>query len=305
MFITFRSDAEQSMFQRNELEAVSSRVLETKRPPLKGIRLVPVNTSVPENAREWGYDRVDHQGKAAFLGERSTSLPMADATKDRVLYRLHHYGQGYEYSKMEINQAVAGGATTLNDQRAMAALRATEEMRNRLMLLGDDRIGTEGFVNSSIVPATPAGGTWSALVGTSVDDLIAEIASYISTFRVNSGESITPNVLAIPEAQYTLLESRRLGDTDSTMLAYVRNAFADSIQEIVNLAELQGAGAGATDRAVLYRRDLEVLEYAMSRTFRFEAPVEHTLKWEVPGWETSCAGTNILMPLGMLYIDGI
>lgn len=97
------------------------------------------------------------------------------------------------------------------------------------------------------------------------------------------------DTLLLPHAKLNYLATKRLGDTQMTLLEFLRknNTYTATTGKPLTIRAVRGletAGAGSTNRIIAYRRDPQVLKLHIPMPHRF-LPVfqDSPLSWVVPG----------------------
>jgi hypothetical protein len=103
---------------------------------------------------------------------------------------------------------------------------------------------------------------------------------------------------------YNLIATKRIGiDSNNTVLKF----FLDTnpyIKDVEPVVKLTGAGAGALNRAIVYRRDPMKITMEVTLDVTQHAPRLEGLEYEVP-CESRFGGVLVYKPLSVAYSDGI
>jgi hypothetical protein len=271
--------------------------------------LIPVDTSAHPFAKTVEYYSSDKAGKADWINGNSDDIPRADVEHSQFQTPVYSAGIGYGYGWEEINQAQMLGINLAND-KAASARRASEEMIDRVALLGDDSKGMEGLFDNSNVPASGAtNGDWEGGT-TTPDEIIEDINGALTNVQTATNNIILADTLLLPFARWNYIASRRLTETSMTILEFIRQNNVYTAQTGAPLTiraerNLDTAGVSADARMIAYRRSPEVLKLHMPMPHRF-MPVYQTgpLRWEIPG-VMRLGGLDIRLPNEISYVDGI
>jgi len=288
---------------------VESSVYAIKYADIQYPALIPVDTSAHPFAKTVTYFSSDKAGAARWLNGNADDIPMADTEMTQFETAVWTAGIGYGYGWEEINQAQMLGIGLAND-KANAARRASEEMIERIALEGDTTKGIEGLFDHSAVTATGATtGDWNGGV-TTPDEVIEDVNDALTNVQTATNNIVLADTLLLPYSKWNYLASRRLTDTNMTILEFIRRnnvytAQTGSPLVIRATRKLDTAGVSATARMVAYRRNPEVLKLHMPMPHRF-LPVWQAgpLRWEIPG-VMRLGGLDIRLPSEVSYVDGI
>lgn len=303
---TFRSmgynfDADESAFFERELETVLAKTYDIKFPELIHRNFVPVSNEVSPGAATRTYRQFDRVGTAKFITDNAKDIPRADVLGLEFTGPVREMAIGYGWTLKELMSAQMAGRP-LNALRASAARRATEELLDNTASFGAADFGIPtGFLNDAAVPITAAGGIWSARTPA---QNIADVSAAYSRVAVATLNVHKPDTLILPDAAYTHISTTPRSDTsDLTTLRYMLENFP-FLTAIEPWYRLNAASAGGGGRAVLYKRDPEILGQDIPLEFTQLAPQEQGLELLVPTWAMT-AGTRIHYPLAVDYTDDV
>lgn len=288
---------------------VETSVYAIRYPDIQYPQLIPVDTSAHPFAKTVTYFSSDKAGLAAWINGNADDVPMADVEMSQFETPVYTAGIGYGYGWEEINQAQMLGINLASD-KASAARRASEEMIDRVALEGDTTKGMEGLFDNSAVTASGAtNGDWEGGV-TTPDEIIQDVNDCLTNVQTQTNNIVLADTLLLPYARWNYIASRRLTDTNMTILEFIRQnnvytAQTRSPLEIRATRKLDDAGVSSDARMIGYRRDPEVLKLHIPMTHRF-LPVWQSgpLRWDIPG-VMRLGGLDIRLPNEISYVDGI
>lgn len=286
---------------------VEAAVYQVKYADIQYPQLIPVDTSANPFVKSVTYFSANKAGAAGWLNGNADDIPMADVEHTQFETPVFTAGIGYGYGWEEINQAQMLGLNLTAD-KAMAARRAAEEMIDRVALEGDATKGFNGLFDHPDVTATPAtNGDWPTA---NPDEIIADINNALTNVQTATNNVILADTLLLPFARWNLVASKRLTDTDRTIMSYIRENNVYTAQTGAPLTiratrKLDDAGVSASARMVAYRRHPEVLKLHIPMPHRF-LPVWQSgpLRYEIPG-VMRLGGLDIRLPNEVSYVDGI
>ena len=210
----------------------------------------------------------------------------------------------YVYSQDEIDAASMAGVP-LNSEYAMATRQGIDSFRNQVAMVGDSSIGMTGFVNNANVPVGNATyGSWATNAVTNPERVIADLNEGWIDIWTLTKKVFVPDTIAIPVDLYGVIASSRVSTvSDKTILEFYLSS-QNIIKTVEPILECSGAGVGATNRMVVYKKDPAVLEQAVAIAFEILPPqfVDLEVKNIARG---RTGGTNVKIPIAMAYKDGI
>lgn len=297
-------DSGESVFFRGELEKILARQHEVMYPELRARDFCPVSNEAGSGADSISYLQFDKVGMAKIVSDYADDIPMADVSGAKFTSPVESLAIGFGWSLQEIRSAAMAGRP-LSTMKANAARRAHELRVDEIAALGDAATGLQGMLNNANVPsgsvANPGSGTeW---VNKSADEILADLNEAVTAVIDSTNAVEAPDTILLPVDQFTLINQLRLGDTETTVLRFflMNNSW---IRNIDHWYRLGGAGAGATDRMLVYRRSPDKLELQIPQEFETLPVREKGLKYVVPT-HSRIGGVTIYKPLSMLYRDGI
>lgn len=296
-------------FVISQTSHIEQQVNEVRYPDIQYPFLIPVDTSAHPFAKTVTYFSADRIGQAKWINGNADDMPKATTERTKHETSVFMAGIGYGYGFEEINQAQMLGINLTADD-AMAARRAYEEFVDTIALEGDAAKGFEGLFNTSaITPAAATTGDWSN-VSTTGDQILADVNNALSNMHVNTKTVELADTLLLPWSCQNLIASKRLGDTNMTVLEFLRrnNVYTATTGQQITIRgsrRLDTAGVSGVRRMVAYRRDPRVLKLHIPMPHRF-LPVYQAgpLRFEVPG-VFRLGGLDIRYPGAVTYIDGI
>lgn len=276
-----RLDASESIWFENELRSVDQRQYMVVNPPSKARQLLPTQGGIPDWAAVYEWRMFQEYGEAQYLADGANDFQRVDVKGDKSTKLIKPVGASYGYNLMEIRAARATGRQ-LDEMKAAAARQAVEQKIDSILALGDSAHNLEGLLNITSAPtytlATKAAGGLTWAVATS-DEIVADINGMVNArFTANKDAlQFEKYTMVMPFAQYALIASKRMGDgSDMTVLKFVQ-ANNPYLGEVIPWHRCAGAGAGDTDRIVVYPKTPLVIAAIV--------PMEYTvLPMKNDGW---------------------
>lgn len=294
-------------FLRRQLEFIEPEVYKVLYRDIVYPQMIPVSTAAGPFANAITYQSMDRRMAARFMAVGSDDMPLADISRERTTMPVEHAGLGFRYALQELAEAQFMGIP-LDQERANSVRRGVEEFAQNIAFLGDADHNLPGFLNNAGIPAASAPtGTWSTATA---DQIIADVNFGLTEVWDESATVHLPDTVAIPPAQFALLSTTLVGTEHNRSLLDVLNTsnvyYARTKQplNIMPLAELEGIGAGSTDRMVVYEKNRRNLEFFFPMPLQFIAPQPVGLNVLVPG-QFRVSGTAVRYPGAARFVDGL
>lgn len=303
--VTSKQDAAINAFLGQQLEYLEAASYDTLTPENEARKFIPIKSDIPKHVTEWKYKTFTKVGQARVIRDYSDDIPRADVYMTESSTPVKTLGSGYGISIDELEAAQATG-TNLDAMKAMAAREAIENLIDDLLAFGDASVGLPGFLNQDNANeyTIPAG----ASTNVEWDDktpleIAADVINAYEQVRSTTSRREKPNTALFSPRQMTILKTTPMSDErpDIKVLGYLQELFPD--MEFAEWSKLEGAGDGATDRFVLYTRDVRKVAGIIPMEYTAEPPQPHNLEWKVLA-RAKCGGTHAIYPLSICYADG-
>lgn len=304
--LTARLDSRESAFFQRECEYVKARTYDAKPPQLKGLMLVPQASGIPLGTSEVTYRRYAEAGQAKLIANYAKDFPRVDVYGEEQTVKVFDIGASYGYNIKEIRESALTGKR-LDQRRATAARNAIERELNALTLVSNKKTGTYGMLDfPGLTESTlPADGDSSSKqwAKKDVDKIIRDINILLSAVIEPTKGVEVPDTLIVPLNVYTSLQSRRLGDTNSSLIKYIQENFP-MLKKIDWLNELGTIGAGGTGRVMVGCFDEMHCENQIVNQFEQGDVEQEGMEYKIPCM-ASTAGTIVYYPGAFAYADGV
>jgi hypothetical protein len=304
---TMLDDGESVFFSR-ELQFVKSKTYDVKYANLKARQLFPVSNEAGPGAETIAYESYDHVGIAKVIASYADDIPRADIKGKLHVNLVKGLASAYGYNIQEIRAAKMKGLP-LTQRKANAAKRAILSKENQIAFLGDSDSGLVGFINNANISSTtiPGDGSGSATTFASktVDKILRDMNTLANYPVTNTLEVEVPDTMIMPLSQFNLIRSTpwsTTGDGKSILELFLKNQ--SYIKEIIAVDQLKGAGSGATDRMMVYRKDPEAISLEIPQDFEQFEEQPRNMEYVVP-CHSRIGGVIIYYPLSVAYVDGI
>jgi hypothetical protein len=308
-------DAQSALgFLQPQLLRIETEVYATRYPSFDYSRLMFVNTDGGMWEAGSLFYSGDVAGAAKFIAGKGDDMPFADITRGQHLRANHFAGIGYEWSLQELQRAAQLGRD-LGSEKAQAASKVAEAFLYGIAMLGSDKKGMTGLLNSDAIAAetVAADGTGgsTAFAAKSPDQVLRDINKALDAPLEATGEVHPANTLLLPTSRLQKLGQRRLNEnSDTTILRFLRDNNSYTLETgqpltIIGHRELAVAGADGSARMIAYDNTREVVQFHLPGPHEFLPPFRaSSLVWQVAGI-MNVGGVEIRLPKAFAYRDGI
>lgn len=308
------ADAQQALgFLVSQTSHIESQVYATQYPDIQYPALIPVDTSANEWAKSVTFYSTDRTGKADWFHHMAKDIHVADVERTKHEVAIEMADIGYRYSLEELGVAMMVPGTNLTIERAAAARRAYEEFVDNIAFRGDATKNLSGILNYpgvTIVNAAEVAGGITDWDTKTADEILKDINDALTGVYVASLTVELADTILMPVEALTLLASKRVGDTERTVLNFLLENNVYTFQTgrpltIRGVRGLETAGVGGVGRMVVYRRDPSVIKMHIPMPHQF-MPIWQTgpLVFDIPGI-FRLGGVEVRRPGAVRYVDGI
>ena len=298
-------------FLTNNLQAIQTEIEEILYLDFRLNEWFPIITNVPEGATTYSYRVVDRTGQGSFIENNGTNARSAGVSARNVPYAIEYAGIIAEWTMEDLRRAMFGGIS-LDSETVKAATEGAMDHIEQVGVMGDSDYGFTGLINNADVPTATAAGTFASRTAEQVaSDIQTQVTAVISATREIVGRVIKKGLCVyVPIEQADILFNTPYGDNnDKSIWDYVRTynlwtKYTGMPLELKIVAELDGAGAGDTDRMLIGFNEARVMEMAIpimprvittiNKGFTICAPMEYKM-----------SGLNVKRPGTMRYVDGV
>ena len=311
----FDSEDEASVFFARELDYVKARSYDVEYPELTALNLFPISQEADEGAETITYYTYDKTGIAEIISNYSTDLPRADVDGKPSTAVIKSLGSSYGYSAQEMRASRLAGKS-LDARKAESARYAIDNSTNKIAWAGDAASGLMGVLSTGqniplfTIPANAGGKTkWTEKTA---DEILADVNGMAKAVAKATKNVERPDTLCVPAEVYMDIATRRIPDTDATVLSFLLD-HSPYIKNIVNAAELDAtsvetnpyaAASGGQGVAFLFTNDERKLSLENPMLFT-QYPVQvRNLETVVP-CESRTAGVIVYYPMSAMIAVGV
>lgn len=301
-------------FLSRSLEQFLNEELEVPLEPLPIVSgaVIDFNNEVSEWAKTFTSTIIDGSGVAEFYESYAqSSIPMASIRSEEFTRKVLDQALGYEFSVFDLGfESFASGnrrPIRLRDRLNRHSVRGQLELAERTFMWGDAARDVYGWANHpNVAIISRAAGVWLTASG---EEIITDITNMFQAIRDNTNCTQEPNALMIPERVWTnwtrpyTSTSGPTVVTSQSIRAAVQAAFPSlTIGSLCRLQTDKSLGNLTASRAVMYRRDPEVVQAIFPMRPRFLAPQAAELMIKTPGF-CRHGGTDWKQPFVGVYMD--
>lgn len=312
----FMQDQVGRAFLTPQLHRIETEVYMTKYPSFDLTGIIALN----EDGDMWDVGTVfysmDTVGKAEFVSGKGFDMPYAGVALNQFTHGFHLAGIGYEWTIQEMERAAKLGRS-LSSDKAIAADRAAQAFKWSIAMTGRgpgeaaSEKGWTGLVNNASVPVanfaadgTGSTRTWSTKTP---DQISRDFWECVNAVETGTGETHVATNVLLPTTRLRYLESTRMTDTGTSILAYILGSRANTERNITvrGTRALETAGSGGTARMIAYDNAREVAQFHLPADHTFLPPHQKSsMTYEVAGL-LNIGGTEIRLPKALAYRDGL
>ena len=311
-----------AVFMAQELDYVKSKSYDKLYPQFTALNIFPVNSDTNPGAEAITFYTYDMEGFAKIIDNYSTDLPRADVNGVPHSVPVKTLGVSYGYSNQEMRASRMSGKS-LDARKAESARFQIDNATNKIAWAGDAKNGIMGVLSSGQnipVKTLTAGATSGAVnwAGKTADEIVADVTAMYAQVTKATKDVERPDTLVLPTEVYTVLALKRLGDTEATVLSYIKD-HAPYLKEIVSASELnsdsyetnpyaEGAPGVATNAgqavAFLFTNSPDKMEINIPMAYTQNPAQPRNLETLIP-CESRVAGTIMFYPLSALIVVGV
>lgn len=190
----------------------------TKYPEANYAEFMPVDTTGTVWTPGSIFYSGDITGKPEWFDVAADDMPYAEFSRTQFLQENHIRAIGLRWTRADLEKAQMFGTDVLAG-KVNAANIAAERDIHKIATLGDGVKFATGFFNDPSHTVTAAATT---LAAATPDGAVAIVNDALTSVEVNTKETMLANTLVLPTLVYNGLATRRMTDTNMTVLAYIQ-----------------------------------------------------------------------------------
>lgn len=309
----FDSVESASVFFARELDQVKAKTYDKQYPELSALANFPITSEVNEGAETMTYYSYDITGMAAIINNYATDLPRVDVKGESHTANIKSVGDSYGYNVQEMRASRMAGKS-LDARKGAAARRAADYMVNKIAFAGDKQHHLIGiFSEENDIPLFTLseveidGVKYTDWAHKTADQILEDVNGMQKFIDKITMSIEKPDTLALPSYIYMDLATRRIPDTETTVLSFLKD-HAPYLKNFESMSELQDTATDVNPTgknvAFMYTKNEEKFSLEIPLPF-YQYPLQvQKLETEVP-CETRTAGLVIYYPFSMLLAYGV
>lgn len=302
-----------SVFFARELDYIKTQTYDVVYPEMTALSLFPISSEIPEGAETFTYYSYDRTGMAKIINNYATDLPRTDVKGKPVTGYVKSIGDSYGYSVQEMRASRMTGKR-LDVRKGESARYAADYLVNKIAWMGNKENNLMGilseendipkFVLSTVMVDGEEKTEFRYKNADQILEDINNMQKYVSQITKNVEK---PDTLVLPAYVYIDLATRRIPDTDTTILKFLMEN-APYLKEIREANELQAESTDmnptGSNVALLYTNNEKKMTLEIPMHFLQHTLQEEGLEIIIP-CEERVAGMVIYYPLSALIAEGI
>lgn len=293
---SLRLDANETIALAKDLEARKARNYDVIYGENKEMRFMSIDSSAPAGAESITYRQWDYAGMAKVITNYADDLPNVAVLQKEFSTPVKTLGAEYDYSVFDLQRAALAGGE-LPSRKSRVARRVVENKVSEMIAIGHDQV--KGLFNHANIPVAtlPHTGAWGGLTA---DQILTNLHFLYRTVENATKETFVPNRCLMAPAVYDAAVDRYV---DTTNRDTVLNLFTRQTGVTFEKAHrLDNAGAGGTDRVLMYNDSEEVLTFNLPVAYSELPPQTRGLSIVTPVW-ARVGAVEIHYPLALAYAD--
>lgn len=303
-----------SVFFARELDHVKTKSYDVEYPELTALNLFPISNEADAGAETITYYTYDKSGLAKIIDNYSTDLPRADVTGKPNTAHIRSIGDSYGYSVQEMRASRLAGKG-LDSRKGEAARYQIDNKTNKIAWAGDPDHGLLGVLSAGqniplyTLPQNAAG-TSIKWADKTPDEILADVNGMAAQVAKTTKNVERPDTLCLPADVYMDIATRRLTDTNATVLSFIQE-HSPYIKNIVSVAELDADSTETNPYAsqskgvaLLFKNDPAKMSLEIPMPFMQHQIQTRGLETIVP-CESRVAGVIVYYPMSALIAVGL
>ena len=302
-------DVGENRFFERELQFIIPELSMFEYGRISARNVIPIERRGGPAAEVVRFRQITRTGLAKIISDYSQDIPYANAFGEEFTGNVRSIVAKAGWSVQEIRAGALAGVA-IDREKSEAAREAMLRQENTIAWNGDAAHGLVGVMTDANIPRTtvPDGAStdpeWDTKTGA---EIVADLNLLVNTIPNTTNQVEQPDTVLLPPAQYHLaLTTRMETGTDTTALKFFvdNSPYIKSMDNVLSVAELVGAGAGGVDVAIAYERNLRKIAMNIPLDIEQFAPQVRDLMTDVI-YHQRFGGVQVKKPLSVHIIEAI
>lgn len=216
--VDFGDAAATLAFLTPQLHRVEQGIYMTQYPEANYAEFMPIDTQGDVWTPGSVFYSGDITGKPEWFDVAADDMPYAEMSRTQHLQENYIRAIGLRWTRQDLERGQRLGIDVISG-KVNAANQSAERDIHKIATTGDGVRFTSGFFNNPLATEVAAGAT---LAASTPDAAVTIVNAALTSVEVNTGETMMADTLALPTGVYNALASRRMTDTNMTVLAYIQ-----------------------------------------------------------------------------------
>lgn len=236
-----------------------------------GITMSNESTSFIRSAFAAGGTLQNTQGNMPWISAETTAIPGVSVNGQKIVLPLRLLAREVSYTSVELERSQLTGQPI--DVQKLDVLNQLYQMNtDQMVYVGSNDVGATGLLNDANVTATTVanGISGSPLwINKTPDEILQDVNKLLTDCWLSAAYAICPSKLLLPPAQFGYISSQKVSSAGNvSILKFLKeNCISLEINgrelDIQPVKWLTGAGAGSTDRMMVYTNDESRVRFPM------------------------------------------
>lgn len=307
-------DAQENRFFRDELRFIIPEMVAFLHPDVTAREALPVDTRAGPGAQNIEFRQVTQTGRAKIISDYADDIPRTNVFAEAFTSKVRSLACQATWNLQEIRAAVLanskGANVQLDREETEGAREAILRLENDLAWNGSTKHGLIGLLNAPTIPvaAAPDGASTNPEWDTkTAQEIVDDLNLLVNQIVENSNQVERPDTILLPVDQYHIAVNKNMGvGTDTTALQYFVNnsPYISSMDNVIPINELKGAGASGQDIMIAYRKDASKVQMSVPFDIESFAPEIHGMTTTVM-YHSRFGDVQVKKPISLNIITDI
>ena len=302
-------DVGENRFFERDLQYIIPEMVNFDHALISARTVLPIDRRGGPAAQVVRFRQITKTGAAKIITDYANDIPFSNVFAEEFTGNVRSIAEAAGWSIQEIRSAALANVP-LDREKSDAAREDMLRRENAIAWNGDATHGLVGIMTDANIPRTtvPDGAStdpeWSTKTGA---EQVADLNLLVNTIPETTGMVEAPDTVLLPPAQYHLaLETRMETGTDTTALAFfvANSPYIKSMDDVIPVNELVGAGTAGVDVGIAYKRDMSKLALQVPLDIEQFPPQEVDLLVKTI-YHMRTGGVTVKKPLSLHMIEAI